>query len=64
MINTDTLVDDTDKQGSIPPSEFRREEALRIEAAYLREQLKRKEITAKKFRSTIDKTTRGNYKST
>ncbi len=55
MINTDTLVDDTDKQGSIPPSEFRREEALRIEAAYLREQLKRKEITAKKFKEQHEK---------
>ena len=55
MVNTDSLVDDTDKQGQIPQSEYRKEEALRIEAAYLREQLKKKEITAKKFKEQHEK---------
>ena len=50
MINTDTLVDDTDKQGQVPPSEYRKEESLRIEAAYLKEQLKKKEIPEKTFK--------------
>ena len=50
MVNTDTLVDDTDKQGQVPPSEYRREEGLRVELAYLKEQLKKKEITEKKFK--------------
>ena len=50
MVNTDTLVDDTNKQGQVPASEYRREEALRVELAYLKDQLKKKEITEKKFK--------------
>ena len=50
MVNTDTLVDDTNKQGAIPASEYRKEETLRVELAYLKDQLKKKEITEKKFK--------------
>jgi len=49
MVNTDTLVDDTDKQGSIPPSEYRMEEKLRREHQILKDQLKKQLITADKY---------------
>ena len=49
MVNTDNLVDDTNKQGAIPPSEYRMEEKLRREHQELKEQLKKQEITAEKY---------------
>jgi SOS response regulatory protein OraA/RecX len=49
MVNTDTLVDDTDKQGSIPPGEYRMEEKLRREHQVLKDQLKKQLITADKY---------------
>ena len=55
MVNTDSLVDDTNKQGQIPQSEYRREEVLRLEGAFLREQLRKKEITAKRFKEQHEK---------
>ena len=55
VVNTDSLVDDTNKQGQIPQSEYRREEVLRLEGAFLREQLRKKEITAKKFKEQREK---------
>mgnify|MGYP003653541229 FL=1 len=54
MVNTDTLVDDTNKQGVIPPSEYRMEEKLRRERQALKEQLKKQEITAEKYQKQAD----------
>ena len=47
MVNTDALVDDTNKVDSIPQSEWRKEENLRLEKDKLVRQLKEKEITEK-----------------
>jgi len=51
MVNTDSVVDDTDKAGSIPQSEWRKEESLRIEKDFLRRKLKEKDITEKETRA-------------
>ena len=54
MINTDNLVDDTNKQGAIPPSEYRMEEKLRREHQVLKEKLKKEQITADKYHKQAD----------
>ena len=54
MVNTDALVDDTDKQGSIPPGEYRMEEKLRREHQVLKDQLKKQEITAEKYHKQVN----------
>lgn len=49
MVNTDALVDDTDKVQSIPQSEWRKEESLRIEKAHLLQRLNEQEISEKDY---------------
>ena len=57
MVNTDALVDDTNKVDSIPQTEWRKEESLRIEKDKLVRQLKEKEITEKEYaKRTIEVT--------
>ena len=51
MVNTDSVVDDTDKAGSIPQTEWRKEESLRIEKDYLARKLKEKDITEKETKA-------------
>ena len=53
MVNTDALVDDTNKVDSIPQSEWRKEESLRLEKDKLVRQLKEKEITEKEYAKQI-----------
>jgi len=55
MVNTDNVVDDTDKAGSIPQSEWRKEESLRIEKDHLARKLKEKDITEKEYRYASEK---------
>jgi len=54
MVNTDNLVDDTNKQGAIPPSEFRMEEKWRRRTQELKEQLKKELITTEKYHKQAD----------
>ena len=54
MVNTDNLIDDTNKQGAIPPSEFRMEEKWRRRTQELKEQLKKELITAEKYQKQAD----------
>ena len=49
MVNTDALVDDTNKVDSIPQSEWRKEESLRIERAQLLKRLSEKSISEKQY---------------
>lgn len=55
MVNTDSLVDDTDKQGSIPQSEYRKEERMRMDLAILKDQLKKQQIKSEEFHKEADK---------
>ena len=50
MVNTDAVVDDTNKVQAIPQSEWRKEESLRIEKDYLARALKEKEISEKDYK--------------
>ena len=57
MVNTDALVDDTNKVDSIPQTEWRKEESLRLEKDHLARKLKEKEITEKEYaKRTIEVT--------
>ena len=49
MVNTDALVDDTNKVQAIPQSEWRKEESLRIERASLLQKLNEKELSEKQY---------------
>ena len=49
MVNTDQVVDDTEKVQAIPQSEWRKEESLRIERAVALEKLKQKELSEKQY---------------
>ena len=49
MVNTDALIDDTNKVDSIPQSEWRKEESLRIERAQLLKRLSEKSISEKQY---------------
>ena len=53
MVNTDALVDDTNKVDSIPQSEWRKEESLRIERSHLLKKLNEKEISEKQYASQV-----------
>jgi len=53
MVNQDALVDDTNKVDSIPQTEWRKEESLRLEKDKLVRQLKEKEITEKEYAKQI-----------
>jgi hypothetical protein len=53
MVNTDALVDDTNKVDSIPQSEWRKEESLRIERAQLIKRLSEKSISEKQYASQV-----------
>ena len=55
MVNTDSLVDDTNKVQAIPQSEWRKEESLRIERAYLLKRLKEKEISEADYQKQVSK---------
>ena len=54
MVNQDALIDDTTKVDSIPQSEWRKEESLRIEKDKLVRQLKEKEISEKEYVKSIE----------
>ena len=57
IVNTDALVDDTNKVDSIPQTEWRKEESLRLEKDHLARKLKEKEITEKEYtKKTLDVT--------
>ena len=49
MVNTDAVIDDTDKVQSIPQSEWRKEESLRIEKAILQKRLNDQDISEKEY---------------
>jgi len=49
MVNTDAVIDDTDKVQSIPQSEWRKEESLRIEKAILQKRLSDQDISEKEY---------------
>ena len=49
MVNTDAVVDDTNKVQAIPQSEWRKEESLRIERATLIQKLNEKELSEKQY---------------
>jgi len=53
MVNTDSLVDDTNKVQAIPQSEWRKEESLRIERASLLKRLNEKEISEKEYQKKV-----------
>mgnify|MGYP005827530111 FL=1 len=53
MVNTDSLVDDTNKVQAIPQSEWRKEESLRIERASLLKKLNEKEISEKEYQKQV-----------
>ena len=53
MVNTDALVDDTNKVDSIPQSEWRKEESLRIERSHLIQKLNEKELSEKQYATKI-----------
>jgi len=53
MINTDAVVDDTDKVQIIPQSEWRKEESLRIERAVAIEKFKQEELSKKQYATKI-----------
>ena len=53
MVNTDALVDDTNKVQAIPQSEWRKEESLRIERASLLKKLNEKEISEKDYQKQV-----------
>ena len=55
MVNTDSLVDDTDKQGSVPQSEYRKEERMRMHLTNLKDKLKKQEIENDEFHKQADK---------
>ena len=55
MVNTDALVDDTNKVDSIPQSEWRKEESLRIERAQLLKRLSEKSISEKQYADQLSK---------
>ena len=53
MVNTDAVVDDTNKVQAIPQSEWRKEESLRIERASLLKKLNEKEISEKEYQKQV-----------
>ena len=53
MVNTDAVVDDTNKVQAIPQSEWRKEESLRIEKANLLQRLNEKEISEKDYQKKV-----------
>ena len=53
MVNTDAVVDDTNKVQVIPQSEWRKEESLRIEKAHLLQRLNEKEISEKEYQKKV-----------
>ena len=53
MVNQDAVVDNTNKVDSIPQTEWRKEESLRLEKDHLARKLKEKEITEKEYAKQI-----------